>query len=246
MKIVLEKAIWGFITAYCHQNKCTNLWQNPVVKFADAANPLFQQLSTLVIEQHHVPQDYLKQATTVMSYFLPFVRSVGQSNREHEPCSTLWATAYLTANAMAAELNAFLVSMLREQGVAACVPTDAGMISEAVPKSRWSQRHVAYIAGHGTFGLNNMLISDRGSVGRYFSIITCLKVEPDPLVQEQRCLFKKYGTCKLCVQRCFTGALLEKSFDRFKCLEQCLKNDARYAGADVCGKCVVELPCSHA
>lgn len=245
MKTVLEKAIWDFIAIYCQQKSLPNLWQQPVVKFADAANPLFPQLSTLVIEQHHVPQDYLSTATTVVSYFLPFVRSVGQSNRDHEPCSALWATAYLNANAMAVELNGFLVDVLHKQGVTACVPTDAGMISEAVPKSRWSQRHVAYIAGHGTFGLNNMLISDKGSVGRYFSIVTDLKIQPDPLVQDERCLFKKHGTCGLCVQRCFTGALTTTGFDRFTCLAQCLKNDARYAGADVCGKCVVELPCSH-
>lgn len=245
MKTGLENTLWDFICAYCQQHSIANVWQPPVVKFAAANNPLFQQLSTLVVEQHYVPQDYLVNATTVLSYFLPFTHSVGRSNLAHESCSDLWAKAYLDANTMAAELNVFLVNMLHKQGIAACVPTDAGMISAAVPKSRWSQRHVAYIAGHGTFGLNNMLISSKGSVGRYYSIVTCLNTQPDPVVLEERCLFKKNGGCKLCVERCFTGALTEAGFDRFKCLEQCLQNEARYAGADVCGKCVVELPCSH-
>lgn len=245
MKATLQKAIEEYIHAHCQHEHIDNVWQSPVVKFANADNPLFHKLKELITENHYLPKDYLPNATTVVSYFLPFARPVGQSNVAHEESSPLWAQSYLNANVMAAKINQYLVDMLRRQGVAACVPTDAGMISMEVPKSRWSQRHVAYIAGHGTFGLNNMLISDKGSVGRYFSIITYLDVPADPVVQEERCLFKKNGTCKLCVQHCFTGALTESGFDRFKCLAQCMKNDAIYPGADVCGKCVVELPCSH-
>ena len=42
-----------------------------------------------------------------------------------------------------------------------------------------------------------------------------------------------------------TRWMTDEGFDRFKCLRQCLKNMARYPGADVCGKCIVELPCSY-
>ena len=130
-------------------------------------------------------------------------------------------------------------------GAAAAVPNDAGMIGMDNPKSRWSQRHVAYLAGHGTFGKNNMLISDAGCVGRYFSIVTALDVTTDAPVRQERCLWKIDGSCGLCMKRCETGALTETEFDRFKCLEQCLVNMKRYPGADVCGKCTVELPCSY-
>ena len=119
------------------------------------------------------------------------------------------------------------------------------MIGMDNPKSRWSQRHVAYLAGHGTFGINNMLISDVGSVGRYFSLVTAMDIEPDLPVREERCLWKQDGSCGLCVKRCVAGALTETGFDRFRCLEQCLVNMERYPGADVCGKCTVELPCSY-
>lgn len=245
MKKMLENVLWEFINKYCQQNAIRNVWQCPVMKFASAANPLFAELKTLIVHNHYLPSDYLPNANTVISYFLPFVRRVGQSNLGERPCSALWAEAYIHANAMAVELNGHLVDTLRAQRVEACIPSDVGMISNELPKSRWSQRHVAYIAGHGTFGLNNMLISDEGSVGRYYSLITSLEVPADRLVHDERCLYKKSGTCKLCVQRCFAGALTENGFDRGKCLEQCMKNDALYRGADVCGKCVVELPCSH-
>lgn len=32
--------------------------------------------------------------------------------------------------------------------------------------SEWSHRHAAYIAGLGIFGINNMLITNKGCVGR--------------------------------------------------------------------------------
>lgn len=86
------------------------------------------------------------------------------------------------------------------------------MINDGFPRSKWSQRHVAYVCGHGTFGLNNMLISDRGCVGRYYSIITALPIETDPVVTEERCLYKRNGGCKLCVKRCVAEALTEKEF----------------------------------
>ena len=143
-------------------------------------------------------------------------------------------------------INEQLVHHIRQElGYNAAVPVDAGMISMEEPRSRWSQRHVAYLAGHGSFGKNNMLISDKGSVGRYFSVVTALNVTPDVPVLQERCLWKQDGSCGLCMSRCHAGALTEAGFDRFRCLEQCLVNMKRYPGADVCGKCTVELPCSY-
>ena len=245
MREAQENFLWERLEARCRESGVENVWRRPVVKYADAADTLFVRLRELVVESHYVPQDYMDNARTVISWFLPFVPAVGRGNAEAGACTATWATAYVHANALAAQLNEDMAGMLYAQGVEACVPRDAGMIGPDMPKSRWSQRHVAYIAGHGTFGLNNMLISDKGSVGRYYSLVTTLDVPPDPLVREERCLFKRDGSCGLCVRRCFTGALTERGFDRFACLGQCLKNEALYAGADVCGKCVVELPCSH-
>lgn len=68
--------------------------------------------------------------------------------------------------------------------------------------SNWSQRHVGYIAGLGTFGLNNMLITDQGTCGRFYSLITNLPVEPDQPLQEERCLWK------MC---CWTAMYIQKS-----------------------------------
>lgn len=246
MRNRLEQKLWQLIEADCRREGIPILWKKPLVRFADAADSGFLRLRQVVDEGHHVPEDYLPGAKNVLSWFLPFQQEVGENNLPGELSSQQWAEAYLAANAMAARVNEQLVWYIQhELGCAAAVPVDAGMIGTEKPVSRWSQRHVAYLAGHGTFGRNNMLISDAGTVGRYYSIVTALDVVPDSPVREERCLWKKNGTCGACARRCEAGALTERGYDRFLCLAQCLKNMAHYPGADVCGKCIVELPCSY-
>ena len=242
----MEERIWQLILDYCREREVPILWKRPIVRFADARHPGFAQLRQIVDPTHDLPGDYLPNAQTVLSWFLPFLPEVGKDNLPGALSSPGWAEAYLVTNEMAAWINEQLVCHIRgELDADAAVPMNAGMISMDNPKSRWSQRHVAYLAGHGTFGKNNMLISDTGSVGRYYSVITTLPVEPDRPVTEERCLWKRDGSCGLCMRRCEAGALTESEFDRFRCLAQCLVNMERYPGADVCGKCTVELPCSY-
>ena len=246
MRQKMEEKIWQLVLQYAEENRLELIWRKPLVRFADARHSGFEALKQIVDPQHHLPQDFLPGAKTVISWFLPFEQDLAQSNLDGRLSSERWADAYLATNDMAARINEELVSCIQnELGAAAAIVNDAGMISQDNPRSRWSQRHVAYLAGHGTFGLNNMLISDAGSVGRYFSLATALDVEPDELVTRERCLWKREGACGLCIRRCDAGALTVEGFDRFKCLERCLENMQKYPGADVCGKCTVELPCSY-
>lgn len=244
MREQLETKIIHFIQEYRRSLALPAFWGVPVIRYGDACDPRFHDLSQAVGTKHHLPQDYLPNARTVLSYFIPFRREVAISNQVGETCSSLWAQAYIHTNAMAVALQAYLVEYILALGFDAAIPTGTGMISKEDPRSRWSQRHVAYLAGHGTFGLNNMLISDQGCVGRYFSLVTTLPVDPDPVIKEVRCLYKRDGLCGQCVNQCPNGALTINGFNRFRCLQQCLINEKRFPGADVCGKCVVNLPCS--
>ena len=115
--------------------------------------------------------------------------------------------------------------------------------------SDWSHRHIAYVAGVGKFGLNNMLITDQGCCGRVGSFITSAEIKPDNRNDTPACLYKYDGSCMKCTDRCVNEALFAKVFDRFKCYEMCLENKKKHRSigyADVCGKCLVAVPCSHA
>ena len=244
----IEDEIQRWMKEYCTERSLTYVWRRPVVRFGDAQSPLFEQLAKIVIQGHHTPKEYLPEASVVISYFLPFIAEIGEGNVEGELASRQWADAYNVTNTMAGQLNDHLVRWLQKQGYQAAVPTDTGMISDDVLYSRWSQKHVGYICGQGTFGVNNMLISDKGCVGRYFSIVADLPVEAHSPVTEERCLYRRSGRCLLCVKRCVGDALKlqrqEIQFDQVKCLAQCRVNTP-IVGAGVCGKCVVGLPCSY-
>ncbi len=239
----MESEVSSFIQHYCEENGLENIWKEPIIKYADAKNPMFQQFNQIVTEHHYIPEDFLPGATNVLSYFLPFQDEVAKSNVGGKESSALWANAYLITNKLAIHLNEHLTKMIHQLGYLAAIPTNIGFSKEEL-MSRWSQRHIAYLAGHGTFGLNNMLISEKGCAGRYFSIVTTLPVELDSIIKEERCLYKRTGTCKACVKKCPTGALTENGFDRFLCYTMCLENKKKYDHADVCGKCVVGLPCT--
>jgi epoxyqueuosine reductase QueG len=115
--------------------------------------------------------------------------------------------------------------------------------------STWSHRHIAYIAGMGTFGINNMLITKNGCCGRFGSIAINYGLSEYKQVGEikEKCLNKLYGNCGICQSNCVVKCYDKNSFDRLKCYEQCLKNKElhkKYGHADVCGKCLANLPCS--
>ncbi|WP_287703510.1 hypothetical protein [Desulfovibrio sp.] len=60
-----------------------------------------------------LPQDYLDNARTIISWFLPFLPEVGRGNAEEGACTATWAIAYIHANALAAQLNEDMAGMIR-------------------------------------------------------------------------------------------------------------------------------------
>ncbi|MEG2037599.1 MAG: epoxyqueuosine reductase, partial [Ruthenibacterium sp.] len=172
MREKLEKLLSDLLLEYCREKQMDPLWRTPLVGFADARAEGFGDLRRIVDPEHALPRELLPEATIVLSYFLPWREEIAASNVGGEDCSAAWANAYVVTNRMVAEwLNPQLAAALRERGNKVAIPQDAGIISEEKLWSHWSQRHVAYLAGLGTFGLNNLLISERGSSGRYFSVV---------------------------------------------------------------------------
>ena len=215
--------------------------REPVIGFADAASPVIRRLKTSVAEDHLMPEDVLPEATIIISYFLPFTKAAGMSNHDGDFPSQQWADFYNTTNALIAEINEALVDTLQAEGIPAAVP--AGGFDTDRLLSRWSQRHIAEAAGLGTFGLNNMLITKAGSMGRFGSVVTALDEPADSPLTEELCTAKTGRKCTVCVKRCPTGALRTDGFDRNICYTICRKAEEEL-GADVCGKCAVSIPCA--
>lgn len=240
----IRQLVCTFVESYAREHGCQKIWREPIVGFADANCAYIKNIEKAVGTEHKQPSDFLKDASIVISCFVPFTKEVSATNTANkESCTSKeWSDAYEVTNDMLGELAAFIVDELRNLGYEATVPVGIGMKEEEL-KSSWSHRHIAYAAGMGTFGINNMLITEKGCCGRYCSIITKLPVEADRSLESENCLYKKNGSCAKCVEHCVQGALTAEGFDRFKCFEVCLRNEKLY-GHEVCGKCTTEIPCA--
>lgn len=245
MKDYLEKKLNEFVDDYQKSAGQGRFYREALLGFADVNSPVIRTLQETTFENHSMPEDHLAGATAVLAYFLPYNEEVAESNVGIADNSTsrLWSEAYDYSDGITAAIRPFLIAEIEKLGYHAAAPQGISM-NETQLKSAWSHRHMAYAAGLGTFGINNMLITESGCCGRYDSIVTDLPVNPGRPIKDEYCLYKKNGTCAVCVKNCFSGALKVDGFDRFKCYETCLKNVPLY-GQDVCGKCTTGIPCAY-
>ncbi len=248
MKQLIRKTIEEFTASYAHSSDTG--WEKPLVAFASANDPLFAKLKELASPTHELPQGFLSEARTVITYFLPFADQVIENNKKGRFSSQTWGEAYIETNKLIADLNRYLQEKLIHQGYQAVFVPATHNFDEKTLLSDWSHRSAAYIAGLGTFGLNHMLITERGCCGRIGSLVTDLELPPTLRYKRELCLYKNDGSCGECAKKCFNEALTENNLDKHKCYEMCLANADRLNSlesiADVCGKCLVEVPCSTA
>jgi epoxyqueuosine reductase QueG len=247
MRKKIENLVKGFVKDGPARNRTRTEWGSPLVGFAGAPDPLCADLRDWVSKTHFLPTNLLAGARTVIVYFVPFNRKTAVGNRKGEKASLEWATAYIETNRLLVELGQRLSEELGKEGFQSALVPPTHNFDKKRLISNWSHRHLAWIAGLGTFGLNRMLITEKGCCGRLGSLVTDAVIEPTPRPKREFCLFKYDGSCKKCVDRCFSGALKVDSYNRKKCYEVCLTNAETYSQlglADVCGKCVSGVPCS--
>ncbi len=215
--------------------------------FAGTSDPFFPRLKEIVAPAHLEPEDLLPGAQTVISYFIPFSEEVISSNINGRFCSPEWAAAYIETNELIEALNQELKKELGKLAAEVALIPATHNFDEETLLSDWSHRHVAYIAGLGNLGLNNMMITDKGCCGRVGSLVTTLELPPSDKKDRPFCLSKAGEKCEECLSRCPVKAFNNGHFSRQVCYEFLLLNGQRFPEfmlVDACGKCCVGLPCS--
>jgi len=247
MKEKLENFVKNYVKSYSAAKHTSTDWEEPLIAFADANNSLFRKLKEVVDANHVLPSDLLGNAKTVIAYFIPFKKETTLSNTEGTKASKKWAAAYIETNQLIANVNEVLSRLLNACGFKAATTPPTHNFDEKKLTSSWSNKHIAFIAGLGKFGIHHMIITEKGCCGRIGSVVTDAKIAPTKRNSKESCLNKTNGTCGLCATKCVFGALTINDFDKHKCYAQCLKNAQAYSElglADVCGKCVANVPCS--
>lgn len=242
--------IRGFITNEIKESiKISELsiYRAPLVGFADAKNPLFKELKTIVHPGHILPSDVLENCKTVVSFFIPFTNELVSKNLEDKETTVEWANAKKDAENLINNTVEEIKNKLEEKNIRCSDNPGTGAFDHVKFIHNWSQRHVAYICGLGNFGINNMLITKNGCAGRYGSFVIDEETEYDEIVNEEYCLYKRNKSCGACVKNCPIGALNYEYTDKVKCSNRLDYMAEKYfEGISIyssCGKCICE-PCA--
>ena len=203
-----------------------------------------------------LPEKWLPEARSVLSFFLPFTKQVKDSNRKQpaQP-SDEWLHARIEGQLMLSKLANHIAGQLKNEGFAAVAPSsDPRFRMIRAYASNWSERHVAYACGLGTFGLSRGLITIKGMAGRFGSVVTSA-----PLPVTERKYDAPFSYCAMC-GRCQRNCPA-KAIDITRGVVDGKDQKACAAFVDAtrlpphgphqrirygCGKCQVSVPCeSH-
>ena len=247
----LRSLIEAYVTAYPEKTGEGNIWRKPLLATAKV-DDRFDILPRIAARDHILPRDLLSEAKSVAVFFVPFVKELAIENHKGEiPCRN-WGLAYESTNRLINGINEHVRDYLEDRGYKVELTPATHNFDHVNLVSRWSHKHLGYLAGLGRFGVNAQFITPSGCAGRLGSMVTDAEFGDSPLINEKElCLHKNGRTCLVCVSRCPVGAVSEAGIDRKLCWERLKSNIAQseeLAGLEntthVCGKCQVLVPCS--
>jgi epoxyqueuosine reductase QueG len=226
------------------------LLEPPLIAFASADDPLFLKLREPgVIGEHFLlPTDWVPGARTVISLFFPWTDRVKAANRIDPTWPAKeWLHGRIEGIKCKEALCEVLSGLLNKHNFLSVAPLTDPRFSTQSPitddpskqdhyTSNWSERHVAFVAGLGTFGLQRGLITAKGAAGALGSIVTTMEFEP---TQRPYTGIYEYCTrCGICATRCPVGAIsLEGGKQHPPCAARLAKVRAKEHPRYGCGKC---------
>lgn len=231
-------------------------FEAPILAIGRADDPGFEVLKrTGVIGEHFLlPTEWIPEAKSVISLFLPFTKRVIESNTADKiQPSWEWLFTRVDGQQHLLATGELVKQMLIDEGYTAIVPqTDDRYIMRVskeqtdlpipVWSANWSERHVGFVTGLGTFGKHTNLISEKGCCGRIISIVT--DWETEPTVKNYTDIYDYCADCGACYELCPGEALSADGKDKSACSEFLRKNCVQYSPRYGCGKCQSGLPCA--
>jgi epoxyqueuosine reductase len=276
---VLEQLVKNFILEN-DQNRRTQLdlgiyFEEPLVGFASGMDSLFFEYKTIIGSFHLTPREIISAALkekgrgllfseieqiSVISWVLPISEDTRKSNRrEGQFPSKLWVYTKEFGEACNNALRRHVTGFLEDLGHLAVAPTLLPSFQSFRDEnigwtSFWSERHIAYTCGLGTFSLNDGFITPKGMAMRVGSVVTLLKLTPSEKRYrhpKENCLQFRNEKCGKCISRCPAGAITEKGHDKDKCHDYIDSDPVKAKRSEYglknpspsCGLCQTNVPC---
>lgn len=241
----------------------------PLVGFSSGADELY------TFYRHHIGDFYLTpldffhyhfpgipasdEKLMIISWVIPSTsRTREEQAAQQKYPSERWARTRAQGEDFNISLRRHVVEELIKVGISALAPLLSPAWSRSdegdyAPCSNWSERHAAYAAGLGTFGLCDGLITPVGKAVRVGSVIAGMDVPSSkrPYTHHQAyCLHFTDKGCRACIDRCPINAISEKGHDKKRCMQYTEHTMNRYIkeqyGLDTyaCGLCQAGVPCT--
>ncbi len=247
-------------------------FSKPLVGFASGDDELFSFLKKDIgADFYWMPEDAFALAypdecirsdeLSVIAWILPQTKHTRKAHRKAiDMPSVEWSKARYYGEKVNEALRRYVVDLFAQEGCQACAPV---LLSQWKKKlsgrygfaSSWSERHIAYVCGLGTFGVSDGLITPAGKAVRVGSVIVRKKYTPTPRPyshHNQWCLHHSTGKCLVCRRRCPADAISDAGHDKVKCKEYIRNVTAVYVEeeqlgirANSCGLCQAKVPCEN-
>jgi len=272
----MENLIKNTIKKYVLESKTNwfeeikdHYFDEPIIQFASAEDPIFQEYKKIIGEHHFTPKEVFEfsfgegsyRGGTVVSVVLPVNEKIRKSNRgQTKWASKEWTLARTFGDEIfIKEFAKYLESFFTKMGHKTVAPYPSQWFktqrSESGPTSNWSERHIAYAAGLGTFSINDAFITEKGIAIKLISVVTGLKLTPNIREVENyrsNCLLCSKGICGACIKRCPVNAISKTGHDKMKCMQYVYGEESKKlaetygaspkAGSG-CGLCQTGVPC---
>jgi epoxyqueuosine reductase len=246
-------------------------WGEPRVAVARGDDPLFLRNKELIGDFLWTPAEAYALAfpdtpkpaggeLRVISYVLPQTpETLADQRLETTMPAERWARSRYHGEEFNCEMRLHLAAALTRAGHPSVAPERlADFDYRRSPRfglaCNWSERHAAFVAGHGTFGLSDALITRWGQAVRLGSVVSRMDLPVTERAYGEDhhawCLWYAKGTCGACAKRCPVGAITtQEGHDKQSCFKYIRDVTAPYAtrtygtGATPCGLCQVNIPC---
>ncbi len=192
------------------------------------------------VPEEFYPQSIYPEAKSVIVIGLPITLPVLETSP-----SVYYRELYNTVNTLLDQYTYKIANFLTDIGYPSIfVPRDGyGNIQVLLenPIAFFSHRHAALLAGLGTFGVNNMILTpEYGPRVRFGSIFSTAELTPNAVLETELCT-----RCMLCVKKCPSNAINKEDYptgliDKKACSSYSVELNKSYISP--CGICIKVCP----
>jgi epoxyqueuosine reductase QueG len=241
------------------------MYDDLLAGFQKADHPVFNKIEE-IIPEHLKPSDFLSEfsidnhaeLSVISLAFLFNIKTVEENSRSVSYPSVSWYKATDEFAAFTSFFREFIKAYFAARGNHCVFPNTLKgkyriIWTNEIKYSTWSERHIAYACGLGSFGLHGSLITRKGCAHRIMSFILDRKFErydtPDQ-PWNKNCLSANGKKCGECIKKCPVNSIGRNK--RF--IAECLRHESienkeaakKIIGQEIeaCGLCMSGVPCS--